>query len=270
MGSDGAATCSIPRKSAESGYMLPTSRYPSDLTDLQWALIERLLPPPAETGRPEEHPRRNIVDRILYVAWAGGSWRQLPGDYPPWQTVYWHFARWEKEGVTPAVDDALRARLRIAEGRQVEPTAGIGDLQSGKGADTVGRHSRGYDAGTKVNGRKRFIAVDTLGLLLAVLVTPASVHDTAGGRRLLLAVYVAGRRLRHLFTDSGFAGTLVAGAARLLSMTVEVVHRPAGQRGFQVLPRRWVVERTLAWLTAHRRLARDYDHLPERSTSFIH
>lgn len=250
--------------------MLPTSRYPSDLTDLQWALIERLLPPPAETGRPEEHPRRNIVDRILYVAWAGGSWRQLPGDYPPWQTVYWHFARWEKEGVTPAVDDALRARLRIAEGRQVEPTAGIGDLQSGKGADTVGRHSRGYDAGTKVNGRKRFIAVDTLGLLLAVLVTPASVHDTAGGRRLLLAVYVAGRRLRHLFTDSGFAGTLVAGAARLLSMTVEVVHRPAGQRGFQVLPRRWVVERTLAWLTAHRRLARDYDHLPERSTSFIH
>lgn len=94
--------------------MLPTSRYPSDLTDLQWALIERLLPPPAETGRPEEHPRRNIVDRILYVAWAGGSWRQLPGDYPPWQTVYWHFARWEKEGVTQAVDDALRARLRVA------------------------------------------------------------------------------------------------------------------------------------------------------------
>lgn len=112
--------------------------------------------------------------------------------------------------------------------------------------------------------------MDPLGLLLAVLVPPASVHDTAGGRRLLLAVYVAGRRLRHLFTDSGFAGTLVAGAARLLSMTVEVVHRPAGQRGFQVLPRRWVVERTLAWLTAHRRLARDYDHLPERSTSFIH
>lgn len=157
-----------------------------------------------------------------------------------------------------------------SQGRQVEPTAGIGGSQPGKGADTAGRHSRGYDAGTKVNGRKRFIAVDPLGLLLAVLVPPASVHDTAGGRRLLLAVYVAGRRLRHLFTDSGFAGTLVAGAARLLSMTVEVVHRPAGQRGFQVLPRRWVVERTLAWLTAHRRLARGCDHRPERSTSFIH
>lgn len=204
------------------------------------------------------------------MARSGGSWRQLPADYPPWQTVCWHFACWQEQGVTQAVHDALREQLRVAEGRQVEPTAGIVDSQSVKGADTVGRHSRGYDAGKKVNGRKRFIAVDTLGLLLAVLVTPASAHDTAGGRRLLLKVYFTGRRLRRLCTDSGFAGTLVAWAARLLSMTVEVVRRPAGQQGFQVLPRRWVVERTLAWLTAHRRLARDYERLSERSETFIH
>src|SRR5512143_3694461 len=115
MGSDGAATCSIPRKSAESGYMLPTSRYPSDLTDSQWALIERLPPPPAETGRPEEHPRRNIVDRILYVAWAGGSWRQLPGDYPPWQTVYWHFARWEKSETRLCCFDPVVGEAPVGE-----------------------------------------------------------------------------------------------------------------------------------------------------------
>ena len=250
---------------------MPRARlYPSDLTDSQWALIEPLLPPPAQTGRPEAHPRRDIIDAILYGARAGGSWRQLPADYPPWQTVYWHFARWEKEGVTPVVHDALRVQLRVADGRQVEPTVGIVDAQSVQGADTGGRPSRGYDAGKKVNGRKRFIAVDTLGLLLAVLVTPASVHDTAGGRRLLLAVYFAGRRLRCLCTDSGFAGTLVAWAARLLAVTIQVVRRPAGQPGFQVLPRRWVVERTLAWLTAHRRLARDYERLSARSESFIH
>lgn len=250
---------------------MPRSRhYPSDLTDSQWALVEPLLPAPAHLGRPEEHPRRDIVDAILYVARSGGSWRQLPADYPPWQTVYWHFARWEKDGVTRAVHDALRSRLRADEGRSPEPTAGIMDSQSVKAADTVGRDSRGYDKFKNTNGRTRFVLTDTIGLLLAVLVTSAGVHDTAGGRKLLLQGYFAGRRLRHVFTDSGFAGTLVGWAARLLSITVEVVRRPPGQRGFQVLPRRWVVERTLAWLTAHRRLARDYERTPEHSEAFIH
>jgi putative transposase len=206
---------------------MPRSRcYPSDLTDSQWALVEPLLPAPARRSRPEKHPRRDVVDAILYVTRGGGSWRQLPADYPPWETVYWHFSRWEKKGVTRAVHDALRSRLRTAEGRSPEPTAGIMDSQSVKAADTVGKDGRGYDAAKKVNGRKRFVLTDTLGLLLAVLVTSAGVHDTAGGRRLLDG-YFAGRRLRHVFTDSGFAGALVDWAARLLSMTVEVVRRPA-------------------------------------------
>lgn len=135
----------------------------------------------------------------------------------------------------------MRGQVRAAAGGTAEPTAETIDAQPVKDADTVGRPSRGYDAGKKVNGRKRFLATDTLGLLLAVLVTPASVHDTAGGRRLLLAVSFAGHRLRQLVTDSGFAGTQVGWATRLLSMTVEVVRRPTGQQGFQVLPRRWVV-----------------------------
>lgn len=249
---------------------MPRSRhYPSDLTDSQWALVEPLLPPPARLGRPEEHPRRDIVDAILYVTRSGGSWRQLPADYPPWPTVYWHFARWEKKGITQAVHDALRSQLRAAEDRDPEPTAGIMDSQSVKAADTVGRDSRGYDKFKNTNGRKRFVLTDTLGLLLAVLVTSAAAHDTSGGRRLLLAGYFAGRRLRCVFADSGFAGTLVGWAARLLALRVEVVRRPPGQRGFQVQPRRWVVERTLAWLTAHRRLARDYERTPAHSEAFI-
>ena len=219
--------------------------YPSDLTDSQWALIAPLLPAPARRGRREKHPRRDIVDAILYTTRSGQFWRQLPADYPPWQTVYWHLARWESNGVTQTIHDALRGQVRVTEGRDPEPTAGIMDSQSVTGADTVGAGSRGYDNGKKINGRKRFLVVDTIGLLLAVLVNSAGTHDTRGGRQVLLDSNFAGRRLRHVFTDSGFQGALIDWAKRLLNMTVEVVRRPPGQRGFEVQPRRWVVERTL-------------------------
>jgi transposase len=152
-------------------------RYPSDLTDAQWALIELLLPAPNTGGRPEKHPRRDIVDAILYVVRTGCAWRQLPFDFPPWQTVYWYFTRWEKDKVTEQILAVLRRRARAAQGRADEPTAGIIDSQSVKGADTVPRKTRGYDAGKKVNGRKRFIITATLGLLLVVCVMAASVQD---------------------------------------------------------------------------------------------
>ncbi len=147
--------------------------YPSDLTDTEWAVVEPLLPPVSKDGRNEAHPRREIVDAIFYIAHSGCSWRSLPKDFPPWETVYGFVTRWHDHGVTAKIHDALRDKLRALEGREPEPTAAVIDSQLVKGAPTVGKDSRGYDAGKKVNGRKRFIITDTLGLLLCVLVVPA-------------------------------------------------------------------------------------------------
>ncbi len=243
--------------------------YPSDLTDAQWAIIEALLPPPRRGGRPEKHPRRAIVDAILYVVRTGCSWRQLPTDFPPWQTVYWYFTAWEQAKVTHAVLAALRGELRQHEGRDAEPTAGIIDSQSVKGADTVGRRTRGYDAGKKVNGRKRFIVTDTMGLLIVVVVLAASVQDRDGAKTTLLRSRAAAPRARFIFADGAFAGGLLDWAARILSIVIAVVRKPADQMGFAVIPRRWAVERTLAWITAHRRLARDYERNPNNSEAMI-
>ncbi len=244
-------------------------RYPSDLTDDQWALVEPLLPPAGTGGRPEKHSRRAVVDAVLYVVRTGCSWRQLPADFPPWQTVYWYFLRWEKQRVTLRLLDTLRQQIRVADGRDPEPSAGIIDSQSVKGADTVGRESRGYDAGKKVNGRKRFIVTDTLGLLITVTVCAASVQDRDGAKGALLGLLLTTSRCRFVFADAGFAGRLVEWAQAVLHIIVEIVRKPAGQKGFQVLPRRWAVERTLAWLTAHRRLARDYERHPAISEAMI-
>jgi transposase len=244
-------------------------RYPSDLTDAQWAVIEPLLPPASTGGRPEKHPRRAIVDAILYVVRTGCSWRQLPVDFPPWPTVYWYFVRWEQVQVSAQILAVLRAKVRDLAGRQVQPSAAVIDSQSVKGAETVGQDTRGYDAGKKINGRKRFIVTDTLGLLIVVVVLTASVQDRDGAKRALLGAYYAAPRCRLVFADAGFAGRLVDWAARILRTTVAVVRKPAGQRGFAVIPRRWVIERTFAWLTTHRRLARDYERHPAHSEAMI-
>ena len=242
--------------------------YPSDLSDAQWALIEPLLPEPSAGGRPEKHSRREIVNGILYVVRSGCPWRYLPADLPPWQTVYWYFTAWEDAGVTEKLLAALRVKARVQAGREPEPTAGIIDSQSVKGADTVGIDSRGYDAGKKINGRKRFIVTDTLGLLVVVVVLAASWQDRDGAKSTLLAAYAA-TPIRHVFADQSFAGKLVDWAKTLLHTTVEIVRKPADQVGFAVHPRRWVVERTLAWLTACRRLARDYERHPATSEAMI-
>jgi transposase len=223
-------------------------RYPSDMTDEQWALIEPLLPAPKTGGRPEKHSRRSIVDGVLYMVRTGCAWRYLPADLPPWQTVYWYFKRWEEGRVTEAMLAALREQTRVQQGRNPQPAAGIIDSQSVKGADTVGRDSRGYDAGKKINGRKRFIVTDTLGLLIVVVVVlAASVQDRDGAKTTLLSMYLAAP-VRFVFADGGFAGKLVDWAMTFLATTVHVVRKPGGQQGFAVIPRRWCVERTLAWL----------------------
>jgi transposase len=247
-------------------------RYPSDLSDAEWAVIEPLLPaatPLPEGGRPEKHDRRDVVDAILYVVRTGCAWRALPADFPPWQTVYAVFARWEEDKLTFRLLDAIRRAAREQQDRNPQPSAGILDTQSVRAADTVGRETRGYDAGKKTNGRKRFIVTDTVGFLLMVMVRPASVQDRAGAMSVLLRVYHHCPRLRRVFADAGFSGQLVERAGRLLRIALQIVSKPAGQKGFAVIPRRWAVERTLAWLTSYRRLARDYERHPATSEAMI-
>jgi transposase len=236
-----------------------TTRYPSDLTDAQWELIEPLLPEVKTGGRPEKHPRREIVNAIIYHVRAGGAWRMLPSDFPPWETVYWYFAKWTADGSLDRVHDTLRRRVREKEGRGADPSAGVVDSQALRGAETVGAARRGYDVGKATNGTKRHIVVDTIGLLLAIMVTAASVQDRDGGRSVLTRLRSLLPSVSHIWADGGYAGKLVEHARTALALTVEVVRKPADQVGFAVLPRRWVVERTFAWLMRHRRLVRDYE-----------
>jgi transposase len=248
-------------------------RYPSDTTDAEWALLAPLLPVPAcqtqAGGRPETNCRRAVVDAIRYVTHNGCVWRALPADFPPWRTVYGLYQRWHASGATAALHDALRAAARMAAGRDAEPTAAVIDSQSVRAAPTVPKASRGWDNAKKVNGRKRHIAVDTAGLLLEVLITPASIQDRDAARPLLFNLTRARRRIRRAWADAGYAGQLLPWAATWLNLTIEIVKRPPGLHTFQVLPRRWVVERTLAWITSYRRCARDYERLPAHHEAMI-
>jgi transposase len=254
----GAATCGF---------------YPSSsLSDAQWSILEPLLPPPGNTagkgGRPEKHPRRLVLDAIFYLVRGGIAWRQLPVGFPPPSTVYDLFRRWAKAGSWAAIHDALRDLVRVYEGRDPQPTAAIIDSQSVRGADTVPRASRGYDAGKRVNGTKRHIAVDTGGLLLAVLVTMANIQDRDGAHRLLARLRERFTTITLVWADAGYAGRLLVWARNVLHLTVQIVKR--SQPGFVVLPRRWVVERTFAWISKHRRCVRDYETRPDHHEAMIH
>ena len=227
-------------------------------------------PPPGPAGRPAVHDKREILNAILYHVRAGGAWRMLPNDLPAWQTVYGYFRDWSNDGTLKALHDALREQVRVTEGRNAEPSAGIVDSQSVKGADTVPAASRGFDAGKKINGRKRHIVVDTIGLMLVVMVTAASIQDRDGGQSILERLHGALGSVRHIFADGGYQGALIELAKRSWKIVVEVVKKPAEQIGFAVLPRRWVVERTFSWLLRWRRLVRDYERLPKTHEAMVH
>ncbi len=218
--------------------------YPSDLTDAQWALIEPLVPVLSARGRgtrggrPPKYPRRRVVDAILYVTRTGCSWRQLPHDFPPWDTVFYYFQRWNADGTTERIHAALRDAARDAAGRDPAASAGVVDSQSVPGAATVGADSRGYDAGKKVNGRKRHLVVDTLGLLIVVLVTAASVQDRDGGIRVLDRAKMAMPSLVLIWADAAYSRRVQDFAARALRIVVQVVAKLVGQQGFVPLPRR--------------------------------
>src|SRR5690242_1365505 len=222
---------------------------------------------PGRRGRPGVWPLRRIVEGILYVDRAGCPWRYLPCDFPPWRTVYGYFAAWRDDGTLARLHDALRAQVRQAAGREAEPTAAVIDSQSVRAADTVPRATRGWDNAKKVNGRKRHIAVDALGLLLAVVVTAASVQDRDAARPLLWNLHRTCRRIRLIWADAVYNGKLTAWAA-VLKMRIQIVSR-RNPHAFEVLPRRWVVERTFAWISKHRRTVRDYEQLPASHEAMI-
>ena len=249
-------------------------RYPSDMTDAEWTVVRDALPVPAwlegRGGRPEGYCHRQMLDAVFYVTDNGIKWRSVPADFPAWDRVYAFFRRWRDNGLVRELHDRLRGKVRTAEGRQVEPTAAIIDSQSVKGAASVPADSRGYDGGKKINGRRRHVITDSLGLLLMVLVTAADVTDRRAARMMLPRLRTRFRKVSLMWADGGYTGQLVDWAREKLQLTLQIVKRSDDMTGFVVLPRRWVVERSLGWLLRTRRLARDYETLPASSEAFIY
>ncbi|MFI9597736.1 IS5 family transposase [Nonomuraea sp. NPDC052265] len=242
--------------------------YPSDLTDAEWRVLEPeargvMAELVAVAGRPMVHDLRAVLDAVGYVTRYGIEWRALPVDFPPHEAVYAFFVRWSRRGLPERLAGRLRGRLRVLAGRDELPTAGCMDSQTVRAAETVGAAACGYDAGKKVKGQKRHVVVDTLGLLLCVMVTAASVQDRDGAHRVLALLREKFSTVALVWADGGYAGRLVTWSGQVVALAVSIVRRSDDLSGFVVLPRRWVVERTFAWLVRYRRLVRVYERKPE-------
>lgn len=243
-------------------------RYSTDLTDQQWQLLTRFFPPPEKMGRPKIYSPREVLNAIFYVARTGCQWRLLPKDFPPWSTVYYYFSTWTTSGLLKDLHDELRAAVRIQDGRAPTPTAAIIDSQSTKSVDCT--QNTGYDAGKKIKGRKRHILVDTMGLILAIVVHSAAIQDRNGANLVFDRLSSKdSRTLELVWADGGYAGDLVERTALDRNYEIEIIQRTDDIKGFKVLPRRWVVERTFSWLDRNRRLSKDYERCEKVTESFM-
>jgi putative transposase len=271
--------------------------YPTNLTDAEWHYLKSHLPTPKRRGRPRIYGFREILDAVFYVLRSGCAWRLLPRDFPPWETVYHYFRKWSLDGTWERLNHTLRECLRTTLGRNPQPSAAIVDSQSAK-TTGVGGEARGYDGGKKVRGRKRHILVDTEGFVLKVRVHSAKIPDKDGLRLLLESARSCLPRLSHLWLDAGYQGRGKEWTENVLGLSVEVVHRAPRpipekvaqiwaaewakegrkvdwqkllpRRGFEVLPRRWVVERTFAWICHNRRMSKDYERLCSTGEAFVY
>ena len=245
--------------------------YPTDLNDTEWKQIAPYLPEPKPTGRPREIPWREIMNGMFYMVKNGCVWRALPHDLPAWQTVYYYFRLFQKSQLWENLNTIIRERVRVKEGRDPQASAMIIDSQSAKSAE--GGEKIGFDGGKLVKGRKRNLITDTIGLVVLAKVTAANVQDVHAGKQILIELKKRSElivRLRKIFADGGYRGELVNWVKNELSAEMEIVLKLGDKKGFQVLPKRWVVERTNAWVTRNRRMARDYERLAETSESFIY